>query len=130
MFSRFSGCNLPEARVRIMQSSDYSTLNEQVHAGHNDHVDRPLSGIRVLAIENFVAAPFATMWLADAGAEVIKIETREGGDHARANSPVKLGVDGKPHGLSFFRTNRNKKSITLDLKNPDGQRVFKELVAE
>lgn len=93
-------------------------------------MDRPLSGIRVLAIENFVAAPFASMWLADAGAEVVKIETREGGDHARATSPVKPGVDGKPNGLSFFRTNRNKKSVTLDLKHPEGKRIFKELAAK
>ena len=101
---------------------------------NNDHVDnlsdRPLSGIRVLAIENFVAAPFASMWLADAGAEVIKIETREGGDYSRGTSPVKPGPDGKPNGLSFFRTNRNKKSVTLDLKHPQGKKIFMDLAAE
>ena len=94
------------------------------------NADRPLAGIRVLAIENFIAAPFATMWLADAGAEVVKIETREGGDFSRSTSPVKPGADGKPSGLSFLRTNRNKKSVTLDLKHPEGKRVFKALVAE
>lgn len=94
------------------------------------NADRPLAGIRVLAIENFIAAPFATMWLADAGAEVVKIETREGGDFSRSTSPVKPGPDGKPSGLSFLRANRNKKSVTLDLKHPEGKRVFKELVAE
>jgi CoA:oxalate CoA-transferase len=92
--------------------------------------ERPLTGIRVLAVENFIAAPFASMWLADAGAEVVKIETRDGGDFSRSTSPVKPGVDGKPSGLSFLRTNRNKKSVTLDLKNPEGQRIFKDLAAQ
>ncbi|RZL93122.1 MAG: CoA transferase [Variovorax sp.] len=112
-----------------MQTPDATTSNEETPANPNV-VDRPLSGIRVLAIENFVAAPFASMWLADAGAEVIKIETRDGGDHSRGTSPVKPGTDGKPNGLSFFRTNRNKKSVTLDLKHPEGKRVFKELAAK
>ncbi|MFL9990955.1 CoA transferase [Paraburkholderia sediminicola] len=93
-------------------------------------VDRPLAGIRVLAIENFIAAPFATMWLADAGAEVVKIETREGGDLSRSTSPVKPGDDGEPRGLSFLRTNRNKKSVTLDLKHSEGKRVFKALASK
>ncbi|WP_042297707.1 CaiB/BaiF CoA transferase family protein [Paraburkholderia bannensis] len=91
---------------------------------------RPLEGIRVLTVENFIAAPFASMWLADAGAEVVKIEAREGGDFARSTSPVKADVDGKPNGLAFLRTNRNKKSVTLDLKHAEGQRLFKELAAQ
>lgn len=111
-----------------MPSTKASTIQESPE-GAEPPADRPLSGIRVLAIENFVAAPFASMWLADAGAEVIKIETREGGDYSRGTSPVKPGADGKPNGLSFFRTNRNKKSVTLDLKHPEGKRIFKELIA-
>lgn len=103
---------------------------QETRATAAGNADRPLAGIRVLAIENFIAAPFATMWLADAGAEVVKIETREGGDFSRSTSPVKPGTDGKPSGLSFLRTNRNKKSVTLDLKQPEGKRVFKALVAE
>ncbi|KWF94115.1 carnitine dehydratase [Burkholderia cepacia] len=92
--------------------------------------ERPLAGIRVLTVENFIAAPFASMWLADAGAEVVKIETREGGDFARSTSPVKPGADGKPNGLAFLRTNRNKKSVTLDLKHEEGRRVFMDLAAQ
>ncbi|WP_322062684.1 CoA transferase [Paraburkholderia sp. J63] len=99
-------------------------------ASHDPRVERPLAGIRVLAVENFIAAPFATMWLADAGAEVVKIETREGGDFSRSTSPVKPGVDGKPSGLAFLRTNRNKKSVTLDLKHAEGKRIFKALAGE
>ncbi|VWB19014.1 CaiB/BaiF CoA transferase family protein [Burkholderia lata] len=90
---------------------------------------RPLAGIRVLTVENFIAAPFASMWLADAGAEVVKIEAREGGDYARSTDPVRPGADGRPSGLAFLRTNRNKKSVTLDLKHPEGRRIFTELAA-
>jgi CoA:oxalate CoA-transferase len=91
---------------------------------------RPLDGVRVLAVENFIAGPFASMWLADAGAEVVKVESREGGDFSRSTSPVRHDADGSVHGLSFLRSNRNKKSITLDLKHPEGKRVFIELARE
>ncbi len=91
---------------------------------------RPLAGVRVLAVENFLAGPFASMWLADAGAEVVKVEAPDGGDFARSNSPVRAGDDGVAHGLSFLRSNRNKKSITLDLKHPQGKLIFKELISE
>jgi CoA:oxalate CoA-transferase len=88
---------------------------------------RPLAGVRVLAVENFLAGPFASMWLADAGAEVIKIESREGGDFSRSTSPVRSDEQGKSRGISFLRSNRNKKSVTLDLKNEEGKQLFKEL---
>lgn len=100
------------------------------HAGTKTGADRPLAGIRVLTVENFVAAPFASMWLADAGAEVVKIETREGGDFSRSTNPVKPGADGRPSGLAFLRANRNKKSVTLDLKHPEGRRIFIDLAAQ
>ncbi len=91
---------------------------------------RPLDGIRVLAVENFVAAPIASMWLADAGAEVVKIEEPGKGDQSRAMAPLRPDADGKPQGLSFVRTNRNKRSVTLDLKSVEGKRVFRELAAK
>lgn len=93
-------------------------------------VDRPLDGVRVLAVENFIAGPYASMWLADAGAEVVKVESREGGDFSRSTSPVKTDGDGTAHGLSFLRSNRNKKSVTLDLKHSEGKRIFIELARE
>lgn len=80
---------------------------------------RPLDGVKVLAIENFVAGPFCSMWLADAGAEVVKVESPGQGDFSRSTSPTREDDQGVPQGLSFLRTNRNKKSVTLDLKNPD-----------
>jgi formyl-CoA transferase len=91
---------------------------------------RPLEGVRVLAIENFVAGPLATMWLGDAGAEVVKIEEPGKGDQSRSMSPQRPDEDGQLQGLSFLRTNRNKRSVTLDLKSEDGKRLFKELAAK
>ena len=86
----------------------------------------PLAGIRVLTLENFGAGPFGSMYLADLGAEVVKIENREqGGDATRGLGPCFLG----PHDSHFFQTfNLNKKSVALNLKHPDGQAAFRRLV--
>lgn len=89
---------------------------------------RPLAGIRVLALEGFVAGPYASMWLADMGAEVIKIEEPGSGDAARSLPPFR-GERGKERSLSMFRSNRNKKSLTLNLKTEQGRAIFERLVA-
>lgn len=83
----------------------------------------PLEGLVVVAVEQAVAAPFCSARLADAGAEVIKIERREG-DFAR-------GYDDVAHGQSsyFVWLNRGKKSVVIDLHTGDGQAALKELVA-
>ena len=87
----------------------------------------PLHGIRILTFENFGAGPFGSMYLADLGAEVIKIENREqGGDATRNMGPHFLG----PNDSHFFQTfNLNKKSVTLNLKAAQGQVLFRKLVA-
>ncbi|MGE4238864.1 CaiB/BaiF CoA transferase family protein [Ramlibacter sp.] len=90
----------------------------------------PLAGVKVLAVENFLAAPFATMWLGDAGADVIKIEMPGKGDQMRQTAPLRPDADGKPQGFSFLRTNRNKRSVTLDLKTEEGKKIFKQLAAK
>ena len=87
----------------------------------------PLEGIRVLAVENFIAGPIASMWLADAGAEVVKIERPAGGDQARGLPPFRER-DGDRRSLSFVRANRNKRSLALDLKAPEGRELFLRLV--
>jgi crotonobetainyl-CoA:carnitine CoA-transferase CaiB-like acyl-CoA transferase len=86
----------------------------------------PLAGIRVLTFENFGAGPFGSMYLADLGAEVIKVENREqGGDATRGMGPFFLGE----HDSHFFQTfNLNKKSVTLNLKLDEGQQAFRRLV--
>jgi len=86
----------------------------------------PLAGLRILAVEQYGAGPFGSSYLADLGAEVIKIENhRDGGDVGRAVGPHFFG-DGDSQ---FFQTfNRNKKSLALDLKHPDGQALLRRLV--
>ena len=83
----------------------------------------PLSGTRVLDLTRVLAGPFATMLLADLGAEVIKIEMPPAGDDARGFPPFQNGVSGY-----FVSVNRGKKGITLDLKHPQGHAAFLALV--
>jgi crotonobetainyl-CoA:carnitine CoA-transferase CaiB-like acyl-CoA transferase len=87
---------------------------------------QPLNGVRVLAVEQYGAGPFGTMFLADQGAEVIKIENpHDGGDMSRAVGPYFFA----PGDSEFFHSfNRNKKSLTLDLSRPQGQAVLHDLV--
>lgn len=87
----------------------------------------PLAGIRVLALENFIAGPVASMWLADAGAEVVKIERPDGGDSSRSLPPF-AERNGERRSISFLRANRNKLSVTLDLKSDEGRATFLQLV--
>jgi formyl-CoA transferase len=86
--------------------------------------DAPLHGLTVLEIGVFMAAPFATMQLADLGARVIKVENPAGPDPTRATGPF---VDG--HSSPFARLNRNKESVALDLKTDAGRAAFLRLVA-
>ncbi|MFD8739146.1 CaiB/BaiF CoA transferase family protein [Streptomyces sp. NPDC059618] len=85
----------------------------------------PLEGITVVAVEQAVAAPFATRQLADLGARVVKVERIDGGDFAR-------GYDTAAKGLAshFVWCNRGKESVALDLKDPRGLDVVRRLVAE
>ena len=86
----------------------------------------PLSGMRVIAIEQYGAGPYGTMQLADLGAEVIKIENpTDGGDMGRRVGPFFLGADDSHFFESF---NRNKNSITLDLKSDNAHEVLHALV--
>ncbi len=84
----------------------------------------PLAGYRILSSEQYGAGPYGTMFLAQLGAEVIKIEPPKGGDSARMTGPFYLGDDDS----LFYQTfNLNKKSITLDTRSVDGQKVLRRL---
>ena len=94
---------------------------------------RPLSHIRVLDLTRVLAGPWAAQNLADLGAEVIKIERPGAGDDTRAWGPPWLrDRDGKETRESayFLSVNRGKKSVTLDLSKPEGQRIARELAAK
>ena len=87
----------------------------------------PLEGVRIIAVEQYGAGPYGTQLLADLGAEVIKIENpMTGGDVSRFVSPHLIGDTDS----QFFQTfNRNKKSLSLDLKSDKGRAAFHKLVA-
>lgn len=88
----------------------------------------PLQGIRILAVEQYGAGPFGTQHLADLGAEVVKIEaTDQGGDVGRHVGPYFLEPE---ESLFYHAFNRNKKSVTLNLKSPEGRQAFERLVLE
>ena len=91
----------------------------------------PLAGLRVLAVEQYGAGPFGTQYLADIGAEVIKIENpNNGGDYARYVGPYFIaGAEGNANSLFFQACNRNKRSLSLDLSSQTGQEIFHRLVS-
>ena len=89
--------------------------------------NKPLAGVKIISIEQFGAAPYGSMFLADLGAEVIKIENmRSGGDPARQTGPYYLGDNDS----QYFQTwNINKSNLSLDIKSPEGRKLLDTLVA-
>jgi crotonobetainyl-CoA:carnitine CoA-transferase CaiB-like acyl-CoA transferase len=85
----------------------------------------PLAGYRVLELAHLIAGPVCGMYLADMGADVVKIESPAGGDAARTVYDPLLGGDS----AVFLTVNRNKRSVALDLARPEGHAVFARLVA-
>ncbi len=84
----------------------------------------PLSGFRILDLTSNVSGPLATMILGDQGADVIKVEAPDGGDHTRAGAHRRGG-----YAASFLNNNRNKRSIVLNLKHPAALAALKRLAA-
>lgn len=91
---------------------------------------KPLDGIRVLSFEIQVAGPYCTMMLADQGANVIKVERPQSGDTARGGAPRINNEKGERQSGYFLRFNRNKRSLTLDLKSEAGRQIFRELAQQ
>lgn len=85
-------------------------------------MDLAVLNIKVLDLSRVLAGPFCSMILADMGADVIKIETPGRGDDSRCFPPFKNG-----RSLYYINLNRGKRSMTLNLKHPEGKRIFKEL---
>src|SRR6266508_2936121 len=83
----------------------------------------PLRGLRVLELSNMIAAPMAGSLLADAGADVVKVEHPKRGDDLRSWPPFRDGLS-----LWFKATNRNKKLITLDLSKKPGQQIVLRMI--
>src|SRR6266700_6870981 len=88
---------------------------------------KPLQGVRIVSVEQFGAGPYATMLLADLGAEVIKVENAAiGGDPARKTGPYMLGENDSEYFQVF---NINKKSVALDLRGDEGKAALTRLIA-
>lgn len=103
-----------------MTSDNKASVFPLAAKSHN----KPLQGVRVIDAGNMVAAPFATVLLADLGADVVKLEHPENGDGQRKLEPItKEGVP-----LWWKSIARNKRCVTLNLGKPEGAEIFKELV--
>ncbi len=112
-----------EARIAALEAE----LNElkQQRLQHLDRAPKALDGVRVLDLSRYIFGPFCTQMLADMGADVIKIEPRETGDPARQAGSVRVHGDS----ASFLARNRNKRSLGVDLRQPDGQEIIRRLTA-
>ena len=86
----------------------------------------PLAGVRVLDLSKILAGPYATMSLADLGADVTKVEHPDGGDPTRSWGPPFVG----PDATYYLAINRGKKSVTVDLKSEEGQDVIHRILEE
>jgi crotonobetainyl-CoA:carnitine CoA-transferase CaiB-like acyl-CoA transferase len=93
---------------------DHATAGPELSGG-------PLAGVRILALEQMQALPYATQLLARLGAEVVKVEHPRSGDLGRGSLPAMPGPDGVPMGATFVRNNLGKRSITIDLGTDAGR---------
>jgi formyl-CoA transferase len=89
---------------------------------------RPLDGVRILAVEQMQAMPFATQMLAHLGARVVKVEHPVHGEAGRGAAPSLRDRDGREVGATYLRNNLGKQSIGIDLKHPDGVALLRRLV--
>jgi crotonobetainyl-CoA:carnitine CoA-transferase CaiB-like acyl-CoA transferase len=97
------------------------------HASRPANAPKALEGIRVVDFTHFIAGPLATMILADMGAEIIKIEAPGRGDDLRRYPPLHPDL---MHGAPFLWTNRNKRSVAIDLKSSEGLQVVREMITK
>ncbi len=89
----------------------------------------PLAGVRILAIEQMQALPFATQLLAHLGADVVKVEHPVTGDSGRGALPAVRDPDGRMVGATYQRNALNKRSIAIDMKHPEGRELIRRLAA-
>jgi succinyl-CoA:(S)-malate CoA-transferase subunit A len=107
------------------EDPDHTTGEQQPAAAKSQ--ERPLDGIRVLDVGNFVSGPYAASVLSEFGAEVIKIEYPVGGDPMRIMGTPTAREDST---LFWLTEARNRKSVTLNLREPEGAELFRRLVAK
>src|SRR3990172_7165271 len=103
-------------------------MGQNNESAQTTDVPRPLEGIRVLDLTHILAGPYCTMMLGDAGAEVVKIERPGKGETARQGGPYVNNKEGQKVSVSYLRLARNKKNVAINLQDPRGQGLFKQLV--
>ena len=91
---------------------------------------RPLDGVRVLALEQMQALPYATQLLARLGADVVKVEPPRGGDSGRGSRPAWTEPDGTQTGATFLRNNLGKRSVCINLRDPRGRDLVLEMAKQ
>jgi crotonobetainyl-CoA:carnitine CoA-transferase CaiB-like acyl-CoA transferase len=99
------------------------------HAGEGHEHDPPLAGLRVIDVGTRISAPFCAGLLGEMGAEVIKVEQPDGGDFMRTIGPFAVDADGDDYSMWWAVEGRGRKGVTLDLRRPEGQELFRRLVA-
>lgn len=101
---------------------------DEVKSPEREKWGKPLDGVRILAAEQMQALPFATQIMSHLGAAVVKVEHPEHGESGRGAQPALIDSDGRRVGATYLRNNLNKQSIGIDLKQPEGVALFKQLV--
>ncbi|MCZ6463752.1 MAG: CaiB/BaiF CoA-transferase family protein [Proteobacteria bacterium] len=91
---------------------------------------KPLEGVRILAVEQMQALPYATQLMAHLGADVVKVEHPVRGDTGRYSEPALIDDDGRRVGATYLRNNLSKRSIGIDLKQAEGRALFERLVPD
>ncbi len=104
-------------------------LGDTANAAAAPH-GKPLDGVRILALEQMQALPYATQLLARLGAEVVKVEHPKGGDLGRGSQPAMTDPDGRAVGATFLRNNLNKRSVCIDLKTAAGRQLVLDLAPQ
>ena len=115
----------PCCRARSQQSAarpHQQTVSER-HDHETEHGNKPLSGMRVVDFSRFFAGPYCAQLLGDLGAEVVKVEIPGGGDPLRLQGPPFL----HGNGITYYATNRNKRSLTLDMQTEEGKKLARRL---
>ena len=110
-----------EARIAALEAELHELKQQRLQ--HLGRAPKALDGVRVLDLSRYIFGPFCTQMLADMGADVIKIEPRETGDPARQAGSVRVHGDS----ASFLARNRNKRSLTVDLRQSAGQEIIRRL---
>src|SRR5580658_5648327 len=112
-----------------MSDGGAPAVGEGGAAAETDEEPLPLAGLRVIDVGTRISAPFCAGLLGEMGAEVIKVEQPDGGDFMRTIGPFAPDPDGNGYSMWWAVEGRGRKGVTLDLRRPEGQDLFRRLAA-